>query len=872
MKPKYFYFPFSGICLSILLFLSLLAGKISAKEIVPPIYRVMYGGTAPVSAKNWTNKWASMSYDDSVISDALTSTDSAIPWYPKGYSGRIVRAGSSPRLIYTDDGKSFQTLGSDSVAGLFTHLRWNPSASINAGFRKILFELDLHVDDNGYWEYLVYYNINTKHLMVERAYCDQNGTWGSTTDSTLFMRNRTDGVDDTTFSDFDTSLVQNGWVGAEMKFLKASGGARVQLRLADRQLFTDTTHGALDSGYTIPYGGASVVVNYVRLWGSYLGDLGDALAIGQCKAADSSYQFAHNRFFTLQRAVDSLGNAIPADTTTEPSIVDILYAPPGNTSSVTLSKSSTLSSSYSTENSLSSSLSIGVGVDVEPEALTGECGLEAEASVSISKSLNTGSSVDGSVMTSQEWTLSRGSPDHVIYDMLRLRGFVLRHPRLDKLLDAGNIPDTDFVAYRIVVPDPQKSLQCVPVADFVSTYGKDSVAMAHLDSIYVKNRATGVVNTAHPLISGQPKFVHYIGGTSAASSGTVDVTTSKTLTESYTLGVGAAASLKLIAGSFAVSISSSLDVSHTVGKSSSATTGQGVTYGVSDNVPWDEFNYKYWIDPVYGNIVFEWDSSATYNGGYPSYSSAPWDGHSRKAADLRYSYRFASQSSSFNAPVICTLFVTNATQYHPRSSSSALMPWINNAIGVKESGKGYDYAVSSDRTSAIKVDSLSTDTLLLTLTPPTNLLFDSITLVVPYGYQSTNFVRVDDDTLTIKLPANHASAIEGKNPFRSTSKFLDLVANPTLPDRAREAGTAELGLAPQEEGRAQSVSLIMPEVGSISVNIFDLLGNPVISWNGIVDAGTFSGLPEDDDGRRIAICERPTGEPSRRGSIFGRSR
>lgn len=854
--------------------LLVVVGQAQAKSVPPSMYRVLYAGDT-LATKGWP-------IDDGLVTSTLRldtaanspSFDSSVPWYPRWlvkmpmaniWLPRWVQGGAALTALYRDDAASLKKLGSDSSAGLFAHLRWNSTMSAS-GKARILFHLNFSwdtdedwtaQDTNGDLNGVRIYLDSLNHLMLRTSQIQGKGS-ATIESSQLFLRNTNSaGLDDTTYSNFDTSLVRNGWVGLEAKFTKSSpDGVDVQLFLANRLLYTDTTHSSPVAKIPLPLTASGYssrtreALTGLSLWGGFLGILGDAVAVGQCKAADSSYEFARKRFFTLERAVDSLGKVIPADTTTEPTIADILYAPPGNTSSVTLTKSSTLSSSYSTENDLSTSLTIGVGIDIEPEALTGENGVDAEVSATISGALNTGSSVDGSVTTSQGWTLGGGSSDQVIFDMLRLRGYVLRHPRLDKLLETGAINDSDFVAYRVVVPDPQKSLQCVPVADFVSTYGKDAVAMAHLDSVYVKNRSTGLVNPEHPLISGQkPVFVKYTGGTSTQSSGSVDVTTTKTLTESYTLGVGMAASLKLTAGSFVVSTSASLDVSHTVGKSSSASTEQGVAYSVSDNVPWDEFNYKYWIDPVYGNIVFEWDSSATYNGGYPSYSSAPWDGRSRKAVDLRYTYGFAEPTSALNSPLTCTLKVANATRYSPRAIASTLMPWIENSIVVQENGSGHDYTVSSDRTSAVKIDSNSIVSLVLTVTPPKDTLMDSIVLVVPHGYQNTSVVHVENDIVPMKLPARTtALAVRPSRAIVSHDLAASIVRS--FAAKAGGIGAAQLGASASCDA-CQSVDVLLPSTATVQVSVFDVLGTPVISWSRDVSELDFANLLATSDGRRV---------------------
>lgn len=107
------------------------------------------------------------------------------------------------------------------------------------------------------------------------------------------------------------------------------------------------------------------------------------------------------------------------------------------------------------------------------------------------------------------------------------------------------------------------------------------------------------------------------------------------------------------------------------------------------------------------------------------------------------------------------------------------------------------------------------------------------------------------------VPANliitaPATAIEGANPQHLPKvRDLGLSAVGMLPSRATGFGRAELGLSRASDEAVQSVSVLLPEAGTISVHIFDLLGTPVISWSQAVDASTLANLDATADGRHV---------------------
>jgi hypothetical protein len=66
------------------------------------------------------------------------------------------------------------------------------------------------------------------------------------------------------------------------------------------------------------------------------------------------------------------------------------------------------------------------------------------------------------------------------------------------------------------------------------------------------------------------------------------------------------------------------------------------------------------------------------------------------------------------------------------------------------------------------------------------------------------------------------------------------------------SGQGVLGTdAVSDEAHSLTVDLLLPAAGTISVNIFDQLGTPVIALSRTVDAGELAGLAQTDDGRRV---------------------
>jgi len=110
-------------------------------------------------------------------------------------------------------------------------------------------------------------------------------------------------------------------------------------------------------------------------------------------------------------------------------------------------------------------------------------------------------------------------------------------------------------------------------------------------------------------------------------------------------------------------------------------------------------------------------------------------------------------------------------------------------------------------------------------------------------------IAFDSAQFTIQV----ATAIEGANPLHLPKlRDLGLSAVGMLPSRATGFGRAEFGLSRASDEAAQSVSVLLPEAGTISAHIFDLLGTPVISWSQAVDASTLANLDATADGRHVA--------------------
>ena len=112
-------------------------------------------------------------------------------------------------------------------------------------------------------------------------------------------------------------------------------------------------------------------------------------------------------------------------------------------------------------------------------------------------------------------------------------------------------------------------------------------------------------------------------------------------------------------------------------------------------------------------------------------------------------------------------------------------------------------------------------------------------------------IRYNAGALAIASPPTGISSL---NPFRlHTLGSLDLSAARILPSAAQGIASAQLGLSScQIAGACQSVGILLPEAGTISVYIFDLLGTPVISWNQAVDSSALATLDATSDGRHVA--------------------
>lgn len=106
---------------------------------------------------------------------------------------------------------------------------------------------------------------------------------------------------------------------------------------------------------------------------------------------------------------------------------------------------------------------------------------------------------------------------------------------------------------------------------------------------------------------------------------------------------------------------------------------------------------------------------------------------------------------------------------------------------------------------------------------------------------------------TFVIRSNPTTAIEGNNPMRiRTLGTLGASAFRKLPAMASGPAAPTLGLN-SVASEAQSLSLLLPAPATVSVDIFDLLGVPVISWNAKIDEATWKGLQEAEGGRVATI-------------------
>lgn len=89
-------------------------------------------------------------------------------------------------------------------------------------------------------------------------------------------------------------------------------------------------------------------------------------------------------------------------------------------------------------------------------------------------------------------------------------------------------------------------------------------------------------------------------------------------------------------------------------------------------------------------------------------------------------------------------------------------------------------------------------------------------------------------TITAKKPV---TGIEGRSRLHAGPDTLGILASSNLPLAANGRSRAELGLTVGGDvGTLQSLTFALPVPGEISVDIFDLLGTPVVSWSSSIDS------------------------------------
>jgi hypothetical protein len=106
------------------------------------------------------------------------------------------------------------------------------------------------------------------------------------------------------------------------------------------------------------------------------------------------------------------------------------------------------------------------------------------------------------------------------------------------------------------------------------------------------------------------------------------------------------------------------------------------------------------------------------------------------------------------------------------------------------------------------------------------------------------------DTFTVTTQLS--TGIAARTPVALVTNALAVGLPRIFASQATGAGRGELGTASvSDEAHSLAVNLLLPSAGTISVQIFDQIGTPVISLSRTVTAQELVGLEPSGDGRRV---------------------
>jgi hypothetical protein len=356
----------------------------------------------------------------------------------------------------------------------------------------------------------------------------------------------------------------------------------------------------------------------------------------------------------------------------------IVYDPPGDGSSASLTKTSEVTTSVKTNFGMNAgaTLSFGYGFEVP---LVASADIEVAASVSYKR--NTENEFTATVKKANQ--IATSSAVDALYTGPG-RGDVFLAPSLlihwqlyrswkpkDPKRYRGAGADTGYV-YKIFYRPVQNSAN---TENLLSAYSltemfKNQPAVlaqilstSAIDPATNRIRRTLVDANGNPIGSRLVKLEDYTGVSGGVvKTGSIDSSVTQAVTVSSEFDIGVEASAKITAGG--ASVGTKLSVGVTVGgsRAESKVFTRSMSYTISDANAWDYLRYRLYVDRTYGTYVFDVDSAQ-------SWTSLPLEaGYSSPAIDWRVTADHDTVTIPFGQTAVFKLSVANRN----RSNASAL--------------------------------------------------------------------------------------------------------------------------------------------------------------------------------------------------------
>gem|GEM_PF-4941518 len=318
-------------------------------------------------------------------------------------------------------------------------------------------------------------------------------------------------------------------------------------------------------------------------------------------------------------------------------ITQVLYDPPGNGSSATLSSGQTITNSSKFNVGGSAGVTAFFGSEVASDVWTAGCGFDLQVTGGIKVSVdreteNTQTyAVTSGLQTSVDASMGKyigpGRGDLVSYLPLKLERKLYRRPKINVLNPAT---DADYTYYLMsqILPDPNSKIHYTTIANMLETTKGDSSIYKYIQDEFAIDLGTHRVRKeliGNRLVARPDLDLSFSGGTPLNQSSTL--TSSASVTHSISGTISAEVSTKIILGT--IKVGGSLSFEATVGGSetSAKENTRTVAYTLADNEGWDNFKISTYYDKRFGVYVFDVDSAQ-------SNSSWPYeDCYSRKSVD-----------------------------------------------------------------------------------------------------------------------------------------------------------------------------------------------------------------------------------------------